>query len=195
MWDGETDMLTFKIRKQPSHDVLTKRTFLSIISSVYVGFVAPVVFLMKSLLQDIWAHEKRIGWDDPIPEESGQCFHYFYEHLDNLELLTVLRCFRHQRGRWTQQHLHFHFVFEDQSTTVSFVMAKTHVTPVKGLTIPRLELQAAVEGLNIALVICRELEIDLGEVTFHTDSQTDPQKHESKTMASRFWSQQSREPV
>ncbi|XP_045031518.1 uncharacterized protein LOC123473940 [Daphnia magna] len=51
-------------------------------------------------------------------------------------------------------------------------MAKTHVTPVKGLTIPRLEFPSAVEGLNIALVIGRELEIDLREVTFHTDSQT-----------------------
>ncbi|XP_057380643.1 uncharacterized protein LOC130703040 [Daphnia carinata] len=40
-------------------------------------------------------------------------------------------------------------------------MSKTHVTPVKGLTIPRLELQPAVEGLNLALTICRELEIDL----------------------------------
>ncbi|KAK4006780.1 hypothetical protein OUZ56_011938 [Daphnia magna] len=28
MWNGKTDMLTFKIRKQPSHDVLTKRNFL-----------------------------------------------------------------------------------------------------------------------------------------------------------------------
>ncbi|KAK4045815.1 hypothetical protein OUZ56_033817 [Daphnia magna] len=46
MWNGETDMLTFKIRKQPSHDVLTKRKFLN-----------------------IWTYEKRIGWDDPIPEE------------------------------------------------------------------------------------------------------------------------------
>ncbi|KZR98304.1 Uncharacterized protein APZ42_006342 [Daphnia magna] len=71
MWNGETDMLTFKMRKQPSHDVLTKRNFLSIISSVYdpLGLVAPVVFLMKSLLQDIWTYERRIGWDDSIPEK------------------------------------------------------------------------------------------------------------------------------
>ncbi|XP_057367008.1 uncharacterized protein LOC130688031 [Daphnia carinata] len=62
---------------------------------------------------------------------------------------------------------YFRTVFEDQYINVSFVMSKTHVTPVKGLTIPLLELQAAVEGLNIALTICRELEID-----FHTDSQT-----------------------
>ncbi|XP_057373119.1 uncharacterized protein LOC130693973 [Daphnia carinata] len=89
--------------------------------------------------------------------------------------------------RWTQQPLqvftdasskgygavaYFRTVFEDQSVNVSFVMAKTHVTPVKGLTIPRLELQAAVEGLNIALTICRELEINLRQVTFHSDSQT-----------------------
>ncbi|KAI9552216.1 hypothetical protein GHT06_022559 [Daphnia sinensis] len=73
LWNGETDMLTFKKRKQPSHDVLTKRSFLSIISSVYdpLGLVAPVVFLMKTLLQDIWTYEKRIDWDDPIPEELG----------------------------------------------------------------------------------------------------------------------------
>ncbi|XP_045034580.1 uncharacterized protein LOC123475650 [Daphnia magna] len=142
--------------------------FLSIISSVYdpLGLVAPVVFLRNSLLQDIWTYEKRIGWDNPIPEELGQRFHYWCEHLENLELLTVPRCFRHQRGRWRQQHLH------DQSINVSFVMAKAHVTPVKGLTIPGLELQAAVEGLHITLVICRELEIDLREVTFHTDSET-----------------------
>lgn len=62
-------MLTFKIRKPSSHGVLTKKTFLSIISSVYdsLGLVAPVVFLMKSLFQDIWTYEKRIGWGDPIP--------------------------------------------------------------------------------------------------------------------------------
>ncbi|XP_059350122.1 uncharacterized protein LOC132087766 [Daphnia carinata] len=60
-------------------------------------------------------------------------------------------------------------------------MSKTHVTPVKGLTISRLELQAAVEGLNIALTICRELGIELRQVTFHTDSQTVLQWIHSKT--------------
>ncbi|XP_057371747.1 uncharacterized protein LOC130692630 [Daphnia carinata] len=142
---------------------------------------------MKSLLQDIWTNEERIGWDDVVPETLSQRFYCWYDHLENLESLAVPRCFRPKCGRWTQQHLHvftdasskgfgavayFRTVFEDHSVNVSFVMSKTHVTPVKGLTIPRLELQAAVEGLNLALTICRELEIDLRQVTFHTDSQT-----------------------
>ncbi|XP_057366742.1 uncharacterized protein LOC130687585 [Daphnia carinata] len=178
IWDSERDMLTFKIRKPPNNVTLTKRAFLSIISSVYdpLGLVAPVIFVMKSLLQDIWTNEERIGWDDVVPETLSQRFYGWYDHLENLESLSVPRCFRFKRGHWTQQHLHvftdasskgfgavayFRTVFEDHSVNVSFVMSKTHVTPVKGLTIPRLELQAAVEGLNLALTICRELEIDL----------------------------------
>lgn len=187
MWDGERDMLTFKINKSSSPVTVTKRRFLSIISSVYdpLGLVAPVVFLMKSLLQEIWTCEPRIGWDDPLPEELHYQFLQWYEHLGCLEWLAIPRCYRIQPGSCTQQ-LH---VFTDASSKgfgavayfrttyehhvdVSFVMSKTHVTPVKGLTIPRLELQAAVEGLHIALIICRELELDLREVTFHTDSQT-----------------------
>ncbi|XP_057377478.1 uncharacterized protein LOC130699202 [Daphnia carinata] len=189
MWDSERDMLTFKIWKPSNHETLTKRAFLSIISSVYdlLGLVAPVIFIMKSLLQDIWTNEERIGWDDVLPETLSQRFYCWYDHLENMESLSVLRCFRFKRGRWTQQHLHvftdasfkgygavayFRTVLEDQSIKVSYVMSKTHVTPVKGLTIPLLELQAAVEGLNIAQTICHELEIDLRQITFHWDSQT-----------------------
>ena len=50
-------------------------------------------------------------------------------------------------------------------------MAKTHVTPTKGLKIHRLELQGAVEGLEIAFNVCRELDYDIDKVTFHMDSQ------------------------
>ena len=189
MWDGERDMLAFKINKSSNPNTLTKRTFLSIISSVYdpLGLVAPVTFLMKSLFQDIWTYETRIGWDDLLPEELRERFLQWYEHLENLETLSVPRCYRFNRGSCKQQRLHvftdasstgfgavayFRSVYEDHSMDVSFVMSKTHVTPVKGLTIPRLELQAAAEGLNIALTVCLEVGMDLQDVIFHTDSQT-----------------------
>ena len=53
MWDSELDVLTFKIKKRPETELcLTKRMFLSVITSIYdpLGLVAPVIFLMKSLL-------------------------------------------------------------------------------------------------------------------------------------------------
>lgn len=94
----------------------------------------------------------------PISKKLGLGFHHWYKHLENLWLLTVQRCFRFHRRRWTQQHLrvfthastkwfgaveYFRSVFEDQLIKKFFVLAKTHVTPVTGLTIPSMELQAA----------------------------------------------------
>ncbi|XP_057368278.1 uncharacterized protein LOC130689295 [Daphnia carinata] len=114
-WGSEQDMLTFKIRKPPNNVTLTKRAFLSIISTVYdpLGLVAPVIFVMKSLLHDIWTNEDRIGWDDVIPEALSQRFYCWNDHLENLESLSGPRCFRFKRGRWTQQYLH---VFTDASS-------------------------------------------------------------------------------
>ena len=50
-------------------------------------------------------------------------------------------------------------------------MAKTRVAPVKKLTIPRRELLGAIEGLGLARIVSRELELDISKVVFHTDSQ------------------------
>ena len=115
---------------------------------------------MKSLLQDIWTYETRIGWDDLL--ELRERFLQWYEHLENLETLSVPRCYRFNRGSCKQQRLH---VFTDASSkgfgAVAYfclfyedVMSKTHVNQVKDLTIPRLEIQAAARSLNIALTVC-----------------------------------------
>ena len=61
-------------------------------------------------------------------------------------------------------------IYKSGFVDVAFVMAKTHATPTKGLTIPRLELQGAVEGLGLSITICRELGFDIAKVTFHVDS-------------------------
>ena len=190
MWDSETDVLTFKIKRRPeSTEPTTKRSFLSIVTSIYdpLGLAAPVIFLMKSLLQEVWAHTKKIDWDDPLPEDLKERFDIWYEQLPALEQVKVERCFRFQRGIIQEQRLHvftdasskgygavayFRTVYTSGFVDVSFVMAKTHVTLAKGLTIPRLELQGAIEGLEIAFVVCREMDHDISQVTFHVVSQT-----------------------
>ncbi|XP_074632702.1 uncharacterized protein LOC141891606 [Acropora palmata] len=51
----------------------------------------------------------------------------------------------------------------------SLVMAKSRVTPLKPITVPRLELAAAVVSTNISTFLQKELKYDLSEV-FWTNS-------------------------
>ena len=51
----------------------------------------------------------------------------------------------------------------------SFVIGKSRVTPLKKLTIPRLELSAATIAIKLDKMIKRELEMDIAESVFWTD--------------------------
>jgi hypothetical protein len=164
MWDSETDVLTFKIKRRPeNNEPTTKRIFLSIVTSIYdlLGLAAPVIFLMKSLLQEVWTHTKKIDWDDPLQEELKERFNTWYGKLPALEQVKVERCFRFQRGISKEQRLHvfsdasskgygavayFRTVYFNGFVDASFVMTKTHVTPIKGLTIPGWNSKARLKG-------------------------------------------------
>ena len=60
----------------------------------------------------------------------------------------------------------------DSGVVVSFVMAKSLVALLKLVTIPRLELCAAVMATSLAVLIKRELRIAINETVFHSDSAT-----------------------
>ena len=53
----------------------------------------------------------------------------------------------------------------------SFVMGKAQVTPLKPVTIPRLELTAALLSVRISASLQEELEYDQITEVFYTDSQ------------------------
>ena len=54
--------------------------------------------------------------------------------------------------------------------SVALVTAKARVTPIKSVSIPRLELMAAVLGVRLAETVSEKLEIPLSQHTLWTDS-------------------------
>ena len=60
----------------------------------------------------------------------------------------------------------------DGAIKVSFVMGRNCVAPLKQLSIPRLELQAAVLAVRLYCVVKQELTVNIKDAIFWSDSKT-----------------------
>lgn len=183
-WNVESDTFGFKIvvKDRPT----TRRGLLSIVASVYdpLGFAAPYILPAKAVLQDLC--RAKIGWDDTIPSEHLQRWLKWLEDLPKLEALKVDRCLKPKNFTdiVTAEIHHFSDASQQgygavsylRTTDVngnvhcSFVMAKSRLAPLKSITIPRLELMAAVVSTRLDKMFRTETNLPVHESVFWTDS-------------------------
>ena len=184
-WCVESD--TFQFRITLDDKPLTRRGVLSTICSVYdpLGFVGPVLLVGKQILQSLCRDQA--DWDDPLNDETRSRWERWRRELPLLEKQKIQRCMYPKGfGKVISTEIH-HFsdasasgyaqcsylrlTDDEQKVHCSFIMGKTRVTPLKTVTIPRLELTAAVVSVKVSAFLQRELEYrDIVEV-FWTDSQ------------------------
>ena len=62
------------------------------------------------------------------------------------------------------------FKFKDRSICCSFIMVKSRVAPIKTITMPRLELNAAVICVKLFSLIIQEIDLPIEKVKFWSDS-------------------------
>lgn len=120
-----------------------------------LGLLAPITFLAKHLMQLLWTSGIG-GWDDPIPEAVNKSWQRYQRELKCIQHLTIPRPIMMDGD--VKYELH---AFSDSSEkgyaaaiylrcdpgeTVQchLITAKTKVSPLKRVTIPRLELCGAV---------------------------------------------------
>ena len=184
-WNVASDKFGFNISVKDRPQ--TRRGILSVVSSIYdpMGFVAPFILPAKAILQELC--RKKLGWDDPIPDDYAQRWQQWLKELPQLEQLEVDRCFKpHDFGRVISRQLH-HFSDASQEgygavsylrmvnsrgdIHCSFVIGKARLAPLKPMTIPRMELSAAVVSTRLERMIHRELsEPTTSESVYWTDS-------------------------
>ena len=183
LWHATDDVFTFKSYCVVEKFQPTKRNYLKQIATLFdpLGMLSPFVIRAKVLMQEIWVCG--LDWDDPLPEELSAKMMSWFGELPMLFKIRVPRCL--QLKEVTSATLH---VFVDASenaygavvymrseyiegkVSLSFVASKTKVAPLQSLSIPRLELMAAILGKRLALSIAEILSIDREYITFWTDS-------------------------
>ncbi|XP_053686303.1 uncharacterized protein LOC128735844 [Sabethes cyaneus] len=195
VWQPSLDVFTFDIgghadiRKLIESEVVpTKRQVLRTIMTLFdpLGFVAHFTVGGKIIMQNVW--KSGTNWDECIPEELVYEWRRWGYMLLQLEQVQVPRCFFGgvDGKQLTNMQIHM-FVdgSENASACVAYlriedgdfvrcalVAAKTKVVPLKPLSIPRMELQAAMIGSRLLDSVCSAMTLPIRQRYLWSDSST-----------------------
>jgi len=155
-WRPTDDSFSCALRLNLWPVIYTKRGLLSMIARIYdpLGLFAPATFHGKCIMQRTWS--AKVSWDDPLPHDISRDWESFVSDLPSLNDLKVPRHFNSRRGSPclllgfcdASQHgyaavLYIKMLDHDSDSSIFLVGTKTKLAPITSLSIPRLELNAA----------------------------------------------------
>lgn len=164
----------------------TRRGVLSTVNGLYdpLGFLAPVTIQGRLLLRELTKQGE--GWDSPLPENMETVWRKWKNSLQDLKELEIPRvCISFLLSNAQSKEL---CIFADASvkaiaavgylkvtdrhghTSVHFLFGKSKLAPQPDITVPRLELCAAVLAVEIAELIVEEMAMNIDHIWYYTDS-------------------------
>lgn len=156
-WNQVTDTFHFSHVPDESHRVISKRTILSEVSRLFdpLGLLGSVIVTAKLILQDLW--RSGIQWDESVPQGIHTRWSTYKTQLDELSQLEIPRFTNFNANRQAMQvHgfcdasqqaygacVYIRAMLDDNSYRSTLLCSKSRIAPVKGISLPRLELSAA----------------------------------------------------
>ncbi|GFQ64794.1 uncharacterized protein TNCT_89691 [Trichonephila clavata] len=189
IWNKDSDTLKIDSEslKLEEPGTLTKRKILSLTSRIFdpIGFISPALIRPKLLLQETWRNNDH--WNSEVNENIKRKFLSWLKGLRYLSDVKISRWL----GITTESNLSLH-IFVDASQTaysaciftrcessdgavnVQLLQAKSRITPMKKITIPRLELMGATIGARLFDSVSQALKPEIENINsyFWTDSST-----------------------
>ena len=184
IWNTNTDSLMFRIKSYTDYEVITKRIMLARISQIFdpLGLLSPCTIIAKVMLQKLWL--EKIDWDDKLPTNLACSWIALEKDLPSLNLLKVPR--RVSIGSRNKLQLHgfsdaseaafgacvYVLSSDSRGTYTQLLCSKSKVSPLKRVTIPRLQLCGAVLLVRLIKKIIGSWKSLPEEVILWTDSTT-----------------------
>ena len=186
-WELKRDRMSVSVGRDIDIP-LTKRELLSFVAGIYdpLGILAPCVIEGRLIMQDLC--RLQYGWDDKFSDQVRRNLNGWLNKLKEVRGASVPRCIKpFSTVEIAGSQLHF---FSDASKDaygvvvylrildqlgnvyVSFVLGKARVSPLKAVSIPRLELTAAALAVKMKCVVLEYIGLDIGSFCYWTDSTT-----------------------
>ena len=182
-WELSTDSITFTFTFPDGPN--SKRGILRITASLFdpLGLVVPFLLTPKLLLRELW--RQNVGWDEIIDEASLAVWTRWKEMARHLSEIRIKRCFNLHDSPVTAIQLHIfadaselaygpvgylRFSYKDSTHACTLVMSKSKLAPLKTVSLPRLELNAAVTAVRLFKNIIFDVDLPVERVIFWSDS-------------------------
>ena len=197
VWLPQEDMFTFKIKRELAKENLpfgdpgtfiplkpTKRLIMSKLASVFdpIGAGAAVHVKPKIAMQKLW--QNGLSWDDEVPPEIKRKRMTLFEEMIALNNVRFKRCLTPPNACGDPSLIVFsdasrqafgacayvQWKLKDGRFGVRFAAAKCRAAPLKELTIPCLELQAAVLASRLGSNIVEESRFKFERIRYFSES-------------------------
>ena len=191
VWNLTND--TFKLSVELPMRDFTRRGLVSVRNSLYdpLGMVSPVTLTAKLIFREVLPSKNnnvstsKSVWDEPLPIEYKPKWDQWVESVKTVSKLGIPRSFYPiEFSSVTKQEIHvfsdasekavgyviYMRTFYEQKVNVSFLIAGSKVAPRAATSIPRLELNAALEASKAASNVRRELSVAVADCHYYCDS-------------------------
>jgi len=176
-WNTENDCFSFDtetVTMMMTEGPTTKRQLLRTTARFYdpLGLYSPVSVVGKMLFQDTWC--RGIDWDELLPFDLGTRRHDWVSTLNSLSEVHIPRwlatsggnfnvhvfCDASERAYGAALYIR---TTKDNETLIRSACSKNRLVPVKRITLPRLELLAALVGARLLHYFCKATGYDINE--------------------------------
>ena len=184
LWNIKEDVFTFKVNMKEK--AKTRRGMLSTLSSVYdaLGLVAPFILQGRRILQHLC--EENLQWDEMVPQSIQDNLEEWKRNIQQLSGIKIQRSLI-EMGTNQIKHCSIHHfsdtckesygqvtylstIDENNRIFCNIVMENSRVTPLKFVSVPRLELTVETLDVKVTTHLKQELDINVDEEMFWNDS-------------------------
>ncbi|KXJ70776.1 hypothetical protein RP20_CCG022513 [Aedes albopictus] len=184
LWDPKKDIFLFvpdcfSSNQEPP----TKRRVLSEIARLFdpLGLVSPVIVNAKAIMQQVWL--SKLDWDDILEGDLLTEWQIFRDSLHQIQQIRI--------PRYMALHAAIHYeihgfadasnlaygaciyirAVSNQIVKTTLICSKSKIAPINGLTMPRMELCAALLLSRLASKVVPALKMNFNQITYYSDSQ------------------------
>ncbi|XP_018368508.1 PREDICTED: uncharacterized protein LOC108764668 [Trachymyrmex cornetzi] len=181
-WNSQDDMLQFDITV-PRQSKITKRSILSTIAHIFdpLGILGPIITTAKIFMQRLW--ELKVDWDETLPSDIQTQWARYEAELPILNQVQISRKVIHYNNKELDlcgfadaseraygACIYVRSKLSETQYKVNLLCAKSRVAPLKNLSLPRLELCAALLLAQLMHKVLESINITFAHVYYWSDS-------------------------